>query len=98
MMGVAILREAGAKYGDMVQVSIFPDPKPDLIEVCDELAAALELDDAANTRFQSMVPSKRRGLNYYVDSAKRDETREKRALEIAKKLRTYTLYGDQRDG
>jgi hypothetical protein len=30
----------------------------------------------------------------YVTGAKREETRIKRALEMAYKLRTHTLYGD----
>jgi hypothetical protein len=35
-----------------------------------------------------------RSIASYVTSAKRQETRIKRALELAHKLKTYTLYGD----
>ncbi|MCZ6757828.1 MAG: YdeI/OmpD-associated family protein [Bacteroidetes bacterium] len=94
MLGRTILRDIGANYGDTVMVSITPDPEPDRIELCDEFASALKQDDEAFTRFETLVPSHRRGLNYYVDSAKRADTRIKRALEVVNKLRTYTLYGD----
>ena len=94
MLGRSILRDIGANFGDTVVVSIVPDPEPDRIELCDELKAALEQDQEAATRFASLVPSHRRGLNYYVESAKRADTRIKRALDVATKLRTHTLYID----
>ncbi len=94
MLGRNVLRDIGANFGDTVMVTIIPDPEPDQIKLCDEFAAALEQDKEAATRFATLVPSHRRGLNYYVDSAKREDTRIKRALEVANKLRTHTLYGD----
>ena len=42
-----------------------------------------------------MTPGRQRGLAYYITSAKTTDTRLKRALEIAHKLRTHTLYGDR---
>lgn len=94
MLGRTILRDIGANFGDTVMVTIVPDPEPDRIEICDELKVALEQDQEAATRFASLVPSHRRGLNYHVESAKRTETRIKRALDVATKLRTHTLYID----
>ena len=94
MLGRTILRDIGANFGDTVLVTIIPDPEPDQIKLCDEFAAALEQDKEAATRFAALLPSQRRGLNYYVDNAKREDTRVKRALEVAKKLQTHTLYGD----
>ncbi|GMQ83024.1 MAG: hypothetical protein BMS9Abin05_2496 [Rhodothermia bacterium] len=94
MLGRTILRDVGVKFGDIVTVTIIPDPEPDKIQLCDEFAATLEQDEEAAIRFATLVPSHRRGLNYYVDSAKREDTRVKRALEVAHKLRTHALYGD----
>ncbi|MGY8687067.1 MAG: YdeI/OmpD-associated family protein [Verrucomicrobiales bacterium] len=34
-------------------------------------------------------------MNHYVDSAKRPETRAKRAVELAERIRTHTLHGDK---
>ena len=94
LLGLPLLREIGARPGDMVTVSLAPDPEPDRIDLGDELAAALEQDAAAAERFFAMPPGRQRSLAYYVTSAKREDTRIARALELAHKLRTHTLYGD----
>lgn len=91
----SMLREVGAVRGDVVIVAIRPDPEPDNPALPDELAEALNQDPEAYERFHEMTPGKRRGLAHYVDSAKRPETRTKRAVDLAYKLRTYTLYGDR---
>ena len=49
---------------------------------------------SAAARFASLTPGRQRSLAYYVDSAKRDATRIRRALDLAHKLKTHTLYGD----
>jgi hypothetical protein len=90
-----MLREVKAEFGDTVIVEAEPDPDPDNPNIPVELEMALEQDNEAAERFHAMSPGKRRGLAHYVDSAKRPETREKRALEVAHKLRTYTLHGDK---
>ncbi len=95
MLGRPILREMGANYGDMVTVALEPDPEPDRIELCDEFQAALDQDPEAAARYFSFSPGQQRGLAYFVNGAKREQTRVSRALEIAKKLRTHTLHGDQ---
>jgi hypothetical protein len=95
MLSRQILKEMGADYGDVVTVSLEPDPNPDHIELGEEFQAALDLDPEASTRFFSFPPGGQRSLAYYVNSAKREETRINRALEITHKLRTQTLHGDR---
>jgi hypothetical protein len=90
-----MLREVDARFGDTVIVEAEPDPDPDNPDVPIELEIALDQDEEAAERFYGMTPGKRRGLAHYVESAKRPETREKRALELADKLRTYTLHSDK---
>lgn len=90
----SLLRDIGAEFGDTIIVEMRPDPYPDKPEIPAELVAALETDQEASERFYAMSPGKQRGLSHYVASAKRPETRERRALELAHKLATYTLYGD----
>lgn len=92
--GRAILRAAGAALGDMVVVTLRPDPTPDTVDVGEALAAALEQDPGAGARFHAMTPGRQRSLAHYVTSAKRPETRARRAHQLAEKLRTYTLHGD----
>lgn len=94
MLGRGVLREAGLAYGDPVIVSLKPDPRPDDPDLPDELVAALQADHEAGKRFYGMTPGRQRSLAHYVHTAKRPATRERRALELAHKLRTYTLHGD----
>jgi hypothetical protein len=94
LVGQAMLREIRAGYGDLVEVALRPDPDPERVALGEELEAALEQDEEAAARFYAMTPGRQRSLAYYVTSAKRVETRIKRAVELAHKLRTRTLYSD----
>lgn len=94
LLGLLLMRDIGIDVGDMVEVEVRPDRDPDRIEMAEEFEIALEQDAEAGERYYAMTPGRRRSLNYYVASAKRPETRIKRALEVAHKLRTNTLYGD----
>lgn len=95
LTGAALLRQVGVTLGDVVHVALRPDPSPEAIELGEELIAALEEDEAAAARFYAMTPGRRRSLASYVTSARRAETRLKRALALAEKLRTFALYGDR---
>jgi hypothetical protein len=94
--GLTILREIGAALGDMVTVVLTADPDPDAIDLPEEFEAALAQDPEAARRFAGFTPGMQRSLAYYVTQAKRTETRVKRSLELAHKLRTHTLHGDSR--
>jgi len=93
--GRPILRAAGARLGDMVTVVLRPDPDPDAVEIPAELREVLEQDPEAAARFESFTPGMRRSIVIYVEQAKRTETRVKRSLELAYKMRTRTLHGDR---
>ncbi|HYE96690.1 MAG TPA: YdeI/OmpD-associated family protein [Rubricoccaceae bacterium] len=95
LLNVAFLREIGAREGDTVVVELRPDPDPDAIDLGEELAIVLEQDEAAAARFFAFTPGMQRSLASYVTSAKRPETRIKRALALAHKVRTNALYGDR---
>lgn len=95
LFGIPFLREAKVKEGDMAPLEIRTDPDPNMIDMGEEFTEVLEMDEEAAARFYGMTPGKQRSLAYYVTSAKREETRIKRALELAHKLKTYTLYGDK---
>ncbi|MCZ7557819.1 MAG: YdeI/OmpD-associated family protein [Bacteroidia bacterium] len=94
VLGLPLLKDIGAVSGDTVSVYIEPDPDPDFVEICEEFVEVLEQDDAAAARFYSMTRGMQRSLALYVNTAKRSETRIKRALELALKLRSNTLHGD----
>jgi len=94
LIGQDVLREIGARLGETVLVEVKPDPDPDRVDVPAELAAALEADDEARERWETFTIGQQRGYALHVSQAKRAATREKRALDLAYKIRTYTLYGD----
>ncbi len=94
VVGKQLLDKAGVAHDDKVRIVLKADPNPEQIDVPDELLISLEQDKEANRRWESLAPGKRRGLAYHVSSAKREETRIKRALDVAMKLRARTLHGD----
>lgn len=96
-LGRAVLREVGAAFGEMVTVELAPDPNPDHVELGEELRTVLEQDPEAAARFNSFPPGRRRSLAYHVTSARRVETRIARALDLAHKIKTHTLYSDRQD-
>ena len=91
----AIMRKAKVQFGEPVFVVTRADPNPDYIELGEEFEAVLAEDEAAANRFFGMTPGRQRSLAGYITSAKRPETRIKRALDIAMKLRTHTLHSDK---
>ncbi|MDX1440316.1 MAG: YdeI/OmpD-associated family protein [Rubricoccaceae bacterium] len=95
LVSKAMMKEMEADYGDTVLIDLWPDPDPDRVELCEELVAVLDQDDEAAERFYGMTPGQQRGLNLHISGGKRSQTRINRALDIAYKLRTYTLSGDR---
>jgi hypothetical protein len=96
ILGGDLRREIGLTLGERVAVSLTRDPRPDgEVEPCEELAAAIEFEDGAAEKYALLKPGQRRGLNYYITQGKRPETRAKRAVEVAHKVATSTLYGQR---
>ena len=95
ILGLPVLRRVGAKKGDIVVANLITDPNPDKIDVPVEFAEALNMDEVAKKRYYSMTPGMQRSLTSYVTGVKRPESRIKRAMELAYKLSSYTLHGDQ---
>lgn len=89
------LQEIGKRLGQNIRVIIEPDPDPDFVEVCPEFEEALSQEPEAKDRWETFTPGKQRSLAHQVNSAKRSETRIKRAVDIVEKIRTHTLYGDK---
>ena len=96
VLGRPMLKETGLQEGSRVTVEIEEDIDPDFIEMGAEFTEALELDPEAKARWDTFPVGKRRSLALYVTSAKRVDTRIKRALDLAEKIRTYTLHDDKR--
>lgn len=96
VVGLDILRTVRAREGDEMTLQISIDPEPDYVELCEEFQAVLDTDSEAAERFYSFTKGRQRSLAYYANSAKRSDTRIKRGLELAEKIRTNTLHGDSK--
>ncbi|NNE69324.1 MAG: DUF1905 domain-containing protein [Rhodothermales bacterium] len=95
VVGKSVLKDLGISTEEPVIVEMWPDPDPDRIELCEELVAVLDLDPEAAERFYGFTPGRQRSMAVHICGAKQSATRERRALDIAHKLRTYTLHGDR---
>ncbi|HEX8385821.1 MAG TPA: YdeI/OmpD-associated family protein [Rubricoccaceae bacterium] len=94
IVGQGLLRDVGVREGETVFVDVIPDPEPDRVDLGDEFEAVLADDQKAADRFFGFTTGRQRSMASYVTGAKRTETRLRRALELAHRLRTHTLYGD----
>jgi hypothetical protein len=94
MIGMQPLKALGLRLGSELRASIRPDPEPDDPEIAPELLEALRHDEAANARWNTFTPGRKRSLTHHVSSAKRAETRERRAIDLIVKIREHRLHGD----
>lgn len=85
-VSAATRKEAEVAAGDAVEVSIEVDDEPAVIEVPDDLAAALAEVPAAKDFFDGLTASQQKGFTTSVTSAKRPETRQKRVRKAVTAL------------
>ncbi len=78
-----LLKAAGAKAGDTVEVRIEPDLEGHLYAEPKELTQALRQDKDLRKAFNAFPPSARRWFAMFVDQAKAAVTRRERAERIA---------------
>ncbi len=68
----------------------------DVLEIPEEFLEVLSQDEMAMEMFNTFTIGKQRSLCIYVQGAKLVESRIKRSLELAEKIKTRTLYGDKK--
>jgi hypothetical protein len=73
---------AGVKAGDSVEVTIELDTEPRTVEVPADLAAALKEKPGAVDAFEALSYSMRKEYVRQVESAKAQETRDRRVMKI----------------
>lgn len=76
---------AGVQAGDEVDVTLELDTEPRTVDVPDDLAAALE-DGGVTAVFNALALSKRKEHVRQVNSAKAEETRQRRIAKIVASL------------
>ena len=86
---VSAATRAGADVaaGDRVEVTVEVDTEPVVVEVPDDLAAALEQEPEARAFFDGLTTSQRKGFTTSVTSAKKPETRRRRVERAVAALR-----------
>jgi hypothetical protein len=94
ILGQPLLRDIGLTLRSTATVKLGADPRPDDLGLPDELLLVLEQDPEVLVRWNTFTPGRRRSLGTYISTARTEETRIKRSLELARKIRTHTLYGD----
>lgn len=91
LVGQPLLAQLQVKAGAALEVQLRADPKPDEVDLPDELELVLAQDDIARARWDTFTAGKRRTLLMYITPAKREETRIKRSVELAEKIRKRIL-------
>lgn len=91
-----LMKAAGISGRQPVTLDFKPDPAPAQLDVPEEFAVTLNQDPAARERWETFTLGRRRSLLVYITGAKTETTRIKRSLELARMIRTHTLYGDKR--
>jgi hypothetical protein len=77
---------AGVKGGDLIEVALELDDAPRIVVVPDDLAAALAAKPGATAAFDALAYSIRKEHVRQVESAKAQETRERRIAGIVAKM------------
>jgi antitoxin component of MazEF toxin-antitoxin module len=77
---------AGVKPGDTLEITIELDSEPRTVEIPEDLAAALAQQPGATARFETIAFSARKEFVRQVESAKAQETRERRIAGIVAKM------------
>ncbi len=88
MLGVSAehRKAAGLKANDRIEVTLELDTEPRTVELPADLAAALAKKKGARAAFDASAPSARKEFVRQVESAKAQETRERRITVIVAKL------------
>lgn len=80
-------RETGRGAGDEVEVRLDVDDAPRVVDVPDDLAAALQQDPAAKAAWDALSYSHQRAHAESITGAKTDETRNRRVLKVLAALK-----------
>jgi hypothetical protein len=96
MLGLDIMRAHRLEEGSTVLATITQDPNPDDLNIPEELEVWLEQDEDAARIWNGYTPGLQRSLCYYINSAKRAETKFKRTEELVHKIKTGQLYSQRK--
>jgi hypothetical protein len=90
-----LMKSAGIGLKAPAILDFKPDPTPEKPDVPEEFLVVLSQDADARKRWDTFTPGRQRSLMVYITGAKTEPTRIKRSLDLARMIRTHTLYGDK---
>lgn len=96
IVGTEVRKKTRMKEGQSVLVEIYRNPEPDVIDIPEELTAAIEMEPEAVRKFANLTPGIKRNMAYWVNSGKLPETRAKRAVEILRRLMNNYPFGGRK--
>jgi hypothetical protein len=79
-------RNIGLRRGDNCVVELWLNEEPDKVTVPEELLECFEMEPEAKRAYERQTAGMQRNICYWVDSAKRPETRAKRAADMLNRL------------
>jgi hypothetical protein len=79
----SILEKTGLSDGNTAQVFILSDPEPDALHEPEVWLELLAQDDHLATCWSKVTLGRKRGLIYFLNAAKTEPTRERRAFDLA---------------
>ena len=91
LISLELAKKCKLVLGEKVKVEFIKHPNPTEIEVPEELEAALDLVPDAWEKYSKLNPGMQRSIVYWINSGKRPETREKRALEMMNRIVTGVI-------
>jgi hypothetical protein len=83
----AIRKQAGIELGDLLEIDIEADPEPRVVKLPEALAAALHADAEAKAAFDKLAFTHRREYATWVAEAKRQQTQERRVVQVLQRIR-----------
>ncbi len=78
----SIREKLGKEIGDSVDVEVFLDDEPRVVEIPQDLQAALEKNPKAKEKFAALAYSHQREYVLWIDEAKKVETRQRRIEKL----------------
>lgn len=78
----SIREKLGKEIGDLVDVEVFLDDEPRIMEVPQDVQAALEKNTNAKEKFAALAYSHQREYVLWIDEAKKVETRQRRIEKL----------------
>lgn len=88
VLGQDLRRQAKVEAGDRAAFEVWRDPRPDVVELPEELRETLDFLPAFKAGWERLTPGMKRSILIWVNSARTTPTRAKRVAEILRRFET----------